>query len=426
MSNIIETIAAAAAQGVTGTTPTDLSEEFVAEHVEIYRYLHAHPELSSSEVETAATITRRLEELGLEPFACGGTGVVAVLRNGDGPVIAFRADTDGLPILEQTGLEYASTATGILPSGDVAPVMHGCGHDTHVTAALGAAQLLLERRDAWSGTVVFVFQPAEETAAGARAMLADGLWERAPKPSVVLAQHVGPMPENLTALSAGPMAMLADSWRITVHGRGSHGSMPETSIDPIVAASAMVLRLQTIVARELSPRTPAVVTVGTFHAGLKENIIPASAEFTVNVRTPDEQTRDQVLSAIRRIVSAEAVASNAPEPTIEEINSFPRLYNDPAMTARVAAALEAEFGVGMVLDEKLGMGSEDAGLLGDAIDVPVVFWGFGSLPLTEFATGELPAANHSPFFRPNDRSAVVTGTRAAMAGILCFVGNPAD
>lgn len=423
MTDTIAGALAGLATAADAARPTELSEEFIASHIAIYRHLHANPELSSHETGTAAFIQERLRELGVASFISGGTGVVAVLENGEGPVVAFRADTDGLPILEQTGLEYASTAKGALPNGDTAPVMHGCGHDTHITAALGAVQLLLERRESWAGTVVFVFQPAEETAAGAKAMIEDGLWLKAPRPSVVLAQHVGPLPEDVVFISEGSMAMLADSWRVTVHGRQAHGSSPEQSIDPIVQASSTVLRLQTIVSRELSPRTPAVVTVGTFHAGLKENIIPESAEFTVNVRTPDETTRDQVLAAIRRIVSAEAAASGAPEPTIEPINSFPRLYNDPEHSLAVSAALEAEFGAGRVLNEQMGMGSEDAGWLGDAIGVPVVFWGFGCLPPASFASGEMPAANHSPFFKPDARSAVVTGARAAMAGILHYVGR---
>jgi hippurate hydrolase len=416
-------------QGATDTEPpatrVPLSEDYITAHVGIYKHLHAHPELSSHEHETAAYITARLRELGLQPFACGGTGVVAVIENGDGPVVAFRADTDGLPIAEQTGLDYASTATGVLPSGEIAPVMHGCGHDTHVTAALGTAQLLLERRDQWAGTVVLVFQPAEETAAGARAMIDDGLWDRAPRPSVVLGQHVAPLPEGMIFTGAGSMSSLADSWRITVHGEQAHGSMPQNSIDPIVAAASMVIRLQTIVSRELDPLTPAVVTVGTFHAGLKENIIPESAEFTVNVRTPDDETREKVLSAIRRIVSAEAAASRCPEPTIEEINNFPRLYNDPELTAQVVAALKVEFGAQRVVTEQMGMGSEDAGWLGDAIGVPVVFWGFGCVTPESLATGEPPAVNHSPFFKPDARGAVVTGTRAAMTAILHFLGTAA-
>lgn len=238
-------------------------------------------------------------------------------------MVGFRADTDGLPIAEETGLDYASTATGTLPDGATAPTMHGCGHDTHITSALATAQYLQDHPESWQGTVVFIFQPGEETAYGAKAMVNDGLWDKAPRPDVLLAQHVMPIEAGKFALRAGNMASLADSWRITVRGRQAHGSQPENSLDPIVAASAMVMRLQTIVSRELAPMTPAVVTVGTFHAGLKENIIPESAEFSINVRTPDEQVRTQVLNSIRRIVAAEAMASGISEPAIVEINRFP-------------------------------------------------------------------------------------------------------
>jgi hippurate hydrolase len=219
------------------------------------------------------------------------------------------------------------------------------------------------------------------------------------------------------------MASLADSWRITVRGRQAHGSQPEKSLDPIVAAASMVLRLQTIVSRELAPMTPAVVTVGTFHAGLKENIIPETAEFSVNVRTPDEDVREHVLASIRRIVAAEAVASGIGEPAIVEINRFPRLFNDSEHTARATAALTAGFGPESVVAEPLGMGSEDAGWLGDAIGVPVVFWAFGAFRPEEFADGKAPAGNHSPQFAPDAELAVVNGTGAALAVLLEYLGK---
>jgi len=219
------------------------------------------------------------------------------------------------------------------------------------------------------------------------------------------------------------MATLADSWMVTVHGRQAHGSQPEKSIDPIVAASAMVLRLQTIVSRELAPSTPAVISVGTFHAGLKENIIPATAEFSINVRTPDEETRAAVLAAIRRIISAEAAASAAPEPTITEINTFPRCYNHPEATHRVIERFTSDFGADIVTDAPLGMASEDAGLLSDAIGVPGVYWAFGTFEPELFDGGASPAGNHSPFFAPEARSAVVVGTGAALSGVLAFLGR---
>ncbi|GGC90618.1 peptidase [Tersicoccus solisilvae] len=395
---------------------------FVDEHVDRYRDFHRAPELSSQEHATAAAIETRLGELGVESFRSGGTGVVGLLRNGDGPVVAFRADTDGLPIAEDTGLDYASTATGTLPNGDQAPAMHGCGHDTHIVAALGATAWLAEHRDAWHGTLVLLFQPGEETAWGAKAMVDDGLWDRAPRPEVVLAQHVMPVEAGRFWLREGNMASLADSWRITVRGRQAHGSQPEKSLDPIVAAAAMVLRLQTIVSRELAPTTPAVVTVGTFHAGLKENIIPDVAEFSVNVRTPDEEVRARVLGAIRRIVAGEAAASGLDEPEITEINRFPRLVNDADHTARASAALIRGFGEDAVVAAPLGMGSEDAGWLADAIGVPGVFWAFGAFPPEAFADGAAPAGNHSPQFAPDAELAVVHGTGAALSVLLEYLG----
>ena len=404
-------------------TGIEVPAGFVAEHVEMYKGYHRAPELSSVEHQTAESIEARLTVLGIEHFRSGGTGVVGLLTNGEGPVVGFRADTDGLPIAEATGLDYASTVTGRLPDGSEAPMMHGCGHDTHITAALAAAQYLTANRDAWHGTVVLLFQPGEETAWGAKAMVDDGLWDRAPRPEVILAQHVMPVEVGKFWLRAGNMASLADSWLITVRGRQAHGSQPEKSLDPIVAAASMVLRLQTIVSRELAPITPAVVTVGTFHAGLKENIIPETAEFSVNVRTPDEDVRAHVLGSIRRIVTAEAAASGIDEPAIVEINRFPRLFNDAEHTARAAAALGAGFGSGAVIEAPLGMGSEDAGWLGDAIGVPVVFWAFGAFPAAAFADGAFPAGNHSPHFAPDAKLAVVNGTGAALTVLLEYLGK---
>ncbi|MCQ9163187.1 amidohydrolase [Arthrobacter sp. STN4] len=404
-------------------TGINVPDSFLTEHIEMYKAFHRTPELSSCEQRTAETIEARLSELGIEHFRCGGTGVVGLLRNGEGPVIGFRADTDGLPIAEETGLDYASRSTGTLPDGSNAPTMHGCGHDTHITAALAAAAYLVDARETWAGTVVFLFQPGEETASGARAMVDDGLWDRAPRPDVVLAQHVMPAAGGTFWLRAGNMASLGDSLRVTVRGRQAHGSQPEKSRDPIVAAAAMVMRLQAVVSREVAPMTPAVVTVGTFHAGLKENIIPETAEFTLNIRTPEQEVRNTVIAAVRRIISAEAAASGIAEPEITEINSFPRLFNDAENTARATRALTAAFGPDAVIDSALGMGSEDAGWLGDAIDVPVVFWAFGAFPREAFANGAAPAGNHSPHFAPDAGLAVTNGTGAALAVLLDHLGK---
>lgn len=405
------------------TAAVDVPESFIDEYVDVYKHLHAHPELSGQEFRTAAYIEDRLAGLGIASFRCGGTGVVGVLKNGEGPVVAFRADTDGLPIEEQTGLDYSSEEVGAQSDGATVPVMHGCGHDTHIAAALALAAVLTDRKELWAGTLVLIFQPGEETAYGAKAMINDGLWDRAPVPGVVLAQHVLPVVKGKLLIRDGHMATLADSWKVTVHGRQAHGSQPEKSVDPIVAASAMVLRLQTIVSRELAPSTPAVITVGTFHAGLKENIIPETAEFSINVRTPDEDTRASVLAAIRRIIFAEAAASAAPEPIIRELNTFPRCYNDPEATRRIIEGFTADFGADALTEAPLGMASEDAGLLGDSIGVPGVYWAFGAFDPELFDDGASPAGNHSPFFAPDARSAVVGGTGAALSGVLAYLGR---
>jgi amidohydrolase len=400
-----------------------LLDDDVRDAHELFRSLHAHPELSMQEHATAAAIEAYLEAIGAETSRCGGTGVVGILRNGDGPVVAFRADTDGLPILEETGLAWASRDTGVQRDGTEVPTMHGCGHDFHVAAALTTAQALAANRDAWAGTVVFVFQPGEETGEGARAMLADGLWDRAPRPEVILGQHVFPLPVGVVATREGAFMSMSDSWRVTVKGRGAHGSQPHNSIDPIVAASAIVLRLQTVVAREIDPQAAAVVTVGTFQAGTKENIIPEHAVLGLSIRTFDVAVRERVLAAVRRIILAEAAASGAPEPEIEEIVSFPLNRNDPEATRGVVAALTAQLGADRVVESPPIMGSEDFGILGEAIGVPTVYWAFGGVEPEALGGETPPPGNHTPQFAPTLEGTLETGVQAATAAILSRVGT---
>jgi amidohydrolase len=395
----------------------ELDAEARAELTTTYRHLHHHPELSMQEHATADYVAARLDALGVESFRCGGTGVVGVVRNGDGPTVAFRADTDGLPIKEETGLAHASVATGTLPDGTEVPVMHGCGHDTHVACLLAATGLLVRERGAWSGTLVLIFQPGEETASGARAMVEDGLWERVPRPDVVLGQHVMPVPAGEVRYIEGNAMSLADSWKVTLHGRQSHGSQPQDSIDPIVLGAHLVTRLQGVVSRELDPRRSAVVTVGTFHAGLKENIIPETAELTLNIRSLDPQTRETVLAAVRRVISAEAAASGAPEPTVEELSSFPLLVNDDTWTPTIVGALQDAFGEGKVVESEPLMGSEDFGALGEAIGVPSVYWFFGGHGPETLAAAPFPM-NHSPRFAPEEGPTLEAGTRAAVAALV--------
>lgn len=404
------------------TTSWTLSDGQREQMHDLYRHLHAHPELSMQETETAALIERELEALGIESFRCGGTGVVGVIRNGDGPVVAFRADTDGLPILEDTGADYASTDTGTLEDGTEVPVMHGCGHDTHVTTLLTAARRLMELREQWSGTLVLILQPGEETAAGSRAMVDDGLWDRAPRPEIVYGQHVMPGIAGTVTLAAGPVMSYADSWKITVHGRQSHGSQPENSVDPIVLGAHIVTRLQTVVSREISALQSAVVTVGTFHAGLKENIIPASAEFTLNIRSLDDEVREPVLAAVRRIISAEAAASGAPEPEIQELYRFPRNLNDVDETEIVREHLVGALGEDNVLTGRPLMGSEDFGTLAESIGVPSVFWFFGGFTAEQLAVEHFPV-NHSPQFLPVMEPTLTTGYTAVMTSVLGRLGS---
>ncbi|MFC4428834.1 amidohydrolase [Citricoccus alkalitolerans] len=384
--------------------------------LDVYRHLHSNPELSMQEHATAAFIEAHLDTLGIEHFRCGGTGVVGLLRNGAGPVVGFRADTDGLPIQEDSTVDYRSTARGTLADGTEVPVMHGCGHDTHVAALMTATEVLAAQRETWSGTVVLIFQPGEETAAGAQAMVEDGLWDRVPHPEIIFGQHVMPGLAGTVEVVGGPAMAYADSWKVTLRGEQSHGSQPENSIDPIVLGAHIVTRLQGVVSREISARESAVVTVGTFHAGLKENIIPDSAEFTLNVRTMDDDVRATVLDALRRIILAEAQASGAPEPVIEELYRFPRNFNDPDATAELIETLRGTLGTEKVRDGQPMMGSEDFGILPGALGVPSVFWFFGGMDAETVASGSMPV-NHSPRFVPVPEPTLWTAATAALAAL---------
>lgn len=392
--------------------------EATSELIDMYKYLHSNPELSLQEHQTSEFVARKLEEYGYAVHRIGGTGVVGVLVNREGPVIAYRADMDGLPVQEETSLDYASTAKGTL-NGVRVPVMHACGHDVHMAVALRTAEILAGITESWSGTAVFVFQPAEEIAAGAKAMVDDGLWDRIPSPEIVLGQHVMPYEAGKLFFPVGPAMSMADSWKITLQGKGAHGSQPEESIDPIVLGSSIVLRLQTIVSREVNPRDTAVVTIGTFHAGLKENIIPDTAELTVNVRTFTPDVREKVLWAIHRIVTAEAAAAGAPAPRIDVISEFPLCYNDPNETRRTMADLAHRLGAGQVIESQPHMASEDFGFLGQSIGIPTVYWFLGSV-VSDPASAPV---NHSAHFAPAPEPTLVTGVNAAVTALLTRLRN---
>lgn len=406
------------------TSFRDAVSAHLAEAVADYKEFHRSPELSMQETQTSATIRAKLEGLGLTTSIFGGTGVVAVIENGDGPVVGYRADIDGLPIVEDTGLDYASVAEGTLPDGATTKVMHGCGHDTHITVGLYLARILVEHRDQWSGTVVMIFQPGEETGEGARAMLDDGIWDSIVKPEAIYGQHVWPGKAGHIYTAKGTAMAMSDCLRVTVKGKQAHGSQPESAIDPIVLGAYMITRLQSVVSREISGRDMAVVTVGTFHGGLKENIIPDSAEFKLNIRTFNEEVRAVVLQRVERIILAEALGSGAPEPVIEEMYRFPRCYNDPDLTDGFLSAVGDELGEGQVHLEGPVTGSEDFGAFGDDIDVPYVYWFFGGYSPAKFSGDEAPAGNHSPFFAPDDvETTLETGIRAGLSALLSKVGK---
>lgn len=393
----------------------------------IYRDLHANPELSFQEERTAGVVAARLAEAGFEvTTGVGGTGVVGVLRNGPGGSVLLRADMDALPVLEAERVPYRSIATATGPDGELSPVMHACGHDTHVTSLLGAAAQLSARRDDWSGTVLAVFQPAEEIGAGSRAMLDDGFLDRFPRYDVALGQHVISGPAGHLWVRPGVFMAAGDSLRVTVFGRGGHASAPQATVDPIVITASIVLRLQTIVSRELAATDVAVVTVAAIRAGAKENVIPAEAELKLNIRTFDAGVRERVLAAVERIVMAEATAAGAPRPPrIEPINDFPLLTNDEDATRRVMAAFTERFGADVVHKPPMKPASEDFGRFGTAAGVPSVFWNFGGFdpahypdqlarPDLAVAAGIAPG-NHSPDFVPDATdTALLHGTEALL------------
>ncbi|MFJ9414581.1 amidohydrolase [Streptomyces sp. NPDC101227] len=392
----------------------------LADLVALYEDLHRHPELGFHETRTAAEAARRLTAYGYDvTTGIGGTGVTGVLRNGPGPVVLLRADMDALPVTERSGLDYASTTPGR---------MHACGHDVHVTCLLGAADLLAEARDHWSGTLVALFQPAEEVGNGAQAMLDDGLYSKGlvPVPDVVLAQHVAPFGAGLIAYCPGACMAAADSLEITFHGSGGHGSRPETTIDPILMAAAFVQRVQSVVAREVAPKDQAVVSVGSFHAGDSANVIPEQAVVRLSVRSFDETVRTRVLAAIDRIARAEATASGADRaPQTKILDSFPVTVNESRTLRKVNEEFTRLFGEQRLFAYDPASGSEDVGVLATAAEAPLYYWWLGGWDPEEFRTAlaagrlaqDIPS-NHSPHFVPVVRPTLTMGVQALTAAAM--------
>ena len=366
---------------------------------EVYRDLHAHPELSGAERRTAAVVADRFAVSGFEVHtAVGGHGVVGVLTNGRGPVVAMRGDLDALPIAEDTGLPYASTVSATRPDGVIVPVMHACGHDLHTASLLGAASLLAEHRDSWSGTLVLIAQPAEESMHGAKAMLADGLFRAGGRshvdggggfvrPDVVLGQHCAVTRAGMVHHRPGPAYSACRNFRITIHGRGAHGAAPHWSVDPVVLAAQTIMMLQTITSREVDPDEMTVLTVGSIHAGTRPNIIPAEAVLEVTLRGYSEAVMDQQQAALERIVRGVSSAGRAPrEPDIELLEQTPAVVNDATVTSRVRAVHAALFPAADMVDFPwANKGSEDFAYYGlpgpdryDGPPIPVSMWFFGS------------------------------------------------
>lgn len=387
---------------------------------ELYKFFHQHPELSLQEFETSKRIISELESYGVESIQrIGDTGVVAVISNGDGPVVALRGDIDALPMAERSGKEYAATGATQVDNntGQETPVAHTCGHDVHISSLLGAVQAFNSHRELWNGTLMAVFQPAEETAAGARMMVEEGIVEKLSAPDVYLGQHVlGSLPGGAVGTRVGAVMSEAASIEITLHGKGSHGSMPNLGVDPIVLGLAIVTRLQSVISREIAASETAVLTVGSFHAGTKSNIIPDSAVLQLNTRAFSKDVAAHLHEAIERIVRSECAAARCPEPPeFKYYDQYPLTSNDESVTAHVRAAFDDFFGENSV-DLAQVPASEDFSIIPDAFGIPYSYWGLGG-----FADQQNAPGNHSPAFAPDMEPTLDRGVEALVVAASAWL-----
>lgn len=430
----IHALLAAAAMIVTspalGATLADAVHADMPQMMALYRDIHAHPELSMQEVRTPALLAPKMRELGFDVTEhVGKTGLVAVMKNGPGPVLLIRADMDALPVREQTGLPFASQVTGKLPDGTETPVMHACGHDTHITTWLATARRLAAMKDQWSGTLVMILQPGEEVGMGAKAMLDDGLFTRFPKPDTMLAFHdSASLPAGVIGVTNGYALANTDSVSIDVKGIGGHGAYPQNTKDPIVLASRIVVALQTLVSRENDPLQPAVVTVGTFHAGTKQNIIPDDAKLELTVRSYTPETRKLLLDGIARIARGEAIAAGMPDDkmpvvTVSDAMYTPSTFNTDALSTHLLSLFRQHFGANRVVETKPIMAGEDFGRywLADKTKQSTIFW-VGGVPQAKWDavkgdTLKLPSL-HSPFWAPDAEAVISTATEAMTLAAL--------
>jgi amidohydrolase len=403
-------------------------DKLLPELTDIYKDIHRNPELSMHEERTSKIAADYLTKYQYEVTTkVGPTGVVGLMKNGDGPVVMLRADMDALPVTEKTGLPYASTKVARDDQGKEVGVSHVCGHDIHVTWLMGAARLFSEHKDQWKGTLMAVFQPGEEVGRGAQSMIDAGMMDRFPKPDVILGQHVMVGESGTVGYRSGAILSAGNSIQVQLFGKGAHGSYPQTSIDPVIMAAATAMRLQTIVSREIAPTETAVLTIGALQAGTKENIIPEDATLKLNVRTFNDGVKDHILSAIKRICNAESVASNAPkEPEYTDLDSYPLTENDAAATATVAAAFHAEFG-DKAHETGPASASEDFSIFGRSWKVPYVFWFVGGTDpktyLDAIKNNQLNSipSNHSPKFAPVINPTLKTGLQAMMTAAVAWL-----
>ena len=392
-------------------------DETQREREKQYKYFHQHPELSMKEDHTAQTIIDILSKAGIETKRVGKTGVVAEIKNGEGPVVAMRADIDALPIKENSGKDYTSTVSTQDENGKTVGVSHACGHDFHISSLLGALKAFNKHKDAWRGTYIGVFQPGEETAQGAKYLVENGITSMIAKPDVYLGQHVlGAIPAGTVGIRSGAFLTTAASIRVHIFGKGSHGSMPELSVDPVVLASSIVLKLQTIVSRELAAKDYAIVTVGALNAGSKSNIIPDDAELLINTRTYSEDTQKFVYNAIERIVRGECELARCPkEPEFTYYDCYPLTNNDQNASLRVRKAFDEYFGEDSV-DISRASASEDFSIVANAFKTPYAYWGLGG-----FADMQNAPGNHNPAFAPDLQPTLNRGLEAAVVAACAWL-----
>jgi len=406
-----------------GIEPREWAREHLDELVSFYRALHQDPELSFHEQQTAATLAAALREVGAKvTTGIGGHGVVAIVENGLGPKIMIRADMDALPVVENTQLAYASTKKVKDDAGNEVGVMHACGHDIHMTSLIGVARYLTAHKDRWSGTVMFLCQPAEERGSGAGRMIQDGCFERFFKPDYSLALHVDAnLPAGSVGFHAGYTLANVDSVDITVRGRGGHGAYPHATVDPIVQAAHLILDLQTIVSREIKPTEPAVITVGSIHGGAKHNVIGDTCHLQITVRSFSDDVRKHLLSAIKRKALAVAAGANAPEPTITVSEGTPAMFNEPKLVERVLPILKSTLGEDKVVPSEASMGGEDYSEFG-RVGVPIFMFQLGSIDAQRLAgmqrVGQNPPSLHSPLYYPDAEETLVTGVTAMSAAAM--------